>query len=77
MVEQITAEFEIVSLTERILESSFKSKLPDFEDAIQFYCAKEAEVDFIITRNKKDFRQKEITVAKPEELLKELRVDQQ
>lgn len=72
IVRQITAAFCVVSLDGRLLDFSYKSRLPDFEDAIQFHSAKEAQVDFIVTRNKRDFRQKQIAVVTPEELLKKL-----
>lgn len=72
MVRQFISEFHVISLNGRILDFSYKSKLPDFEDAIQFFSAKEAQVDYIVTRNKKDFQQKDIVVVTPEELLKQL-----
>ena len=68
----MTRDCQIVPLTEQILNAAQRSRLPDFEDAIQFHSAKEAQVDFIVTRNKRDFRQKQIAVVTPEELLKKL-----
>ena len=68
----MTRNCQIVPLTEQILNVAQSSRLPDFEDAIQFYSAKEAQVDYLVTRNKRDFRQKEIAVVTPEELLKDL-----
>jgi len=68
----MTRDCQIVPLTEQTLNKSQRSQLPDFEDAIQFFSAKEAQVDYIVTRNKKDFQQKEIVVFTPEELLKKL-----
>jgi len=66
----ITQDFEIVPLTQPILVAAFDSQLPDFEDNVQFYTAKEMGVDYIITRNKKHFVQNEIPVVTPEEFLK-------
>jgi len=71
-VAWITRHCQVVPLTAHILDLAYQSVLPDFEDAIQFYSAREAKVDSIITRNTKDFRQKEITVLTPEEFLTQL-----
>lgn len=68
-VAWITRHCQVIPLTASILELAYRSMLPDFEDAIQFYSAKEARVDYIITRNTKHFRQKEITVLTPKAFL--------
>ena len=66
----MTRDCQIVPLTEKILNIADSTGLPDYEDAIQFYSAKEVKVDYIVTRNKNHFRQKEIMVVSPEKLLK-------
>ena len=65
----ITKDFEIVALTRQIVFDALDSPLPDFEDNLQFYSAKEMQVDYIITRNKKHFIQQEVPVVTPEEFL--------
>ena len=40
-----------------------------FEDALQFECADEVTVDYIITRNKQDFVETKIPLVTPQELL--------
>jgi len=37
----------------------------DFEDGVQYFCAKKAKVDLIITNNKKDFTLSEIEIFSP------------
>lgn len=69
-VKAITQDFEIVPLTRQIIIDAFDSPLPEFEDNLQFYSAKEMNVDYIITRNKKHFVQNEIPVVTPDEFLK-------
>lgn len=71
-VKQALTSIKIVPVTEDTLAAAFNSSLPDFEDCIQFECAKSAVVDHIVTRNKRHFRQAEIAVATPEEILKEI-----
>lgn len=65
----VTRDFEIIALTRPIIVEALDSSLPDFEDNIQFFSAKEMQVDYIITRNKKHFVQQEIPVVTPEEFL--------
>jgi len=65
----VTRDFEIIALTRPIIVEALDSSLPDFEDNIQFFSAKEMQVDYIITRNKKHFTQQEIPVVTPEEFL--------
>ena len=71
-VKQALTSFKIVPLGRDILEAAFDSSLPDFEDCIQFECAKSVAVDHIVTRNRRHFRQAEIAVSTPEEILKEI-----
>jgi len=66
----VTRDFEIIPLTRQIVFEALDSSLPDFEDNIQFFSAKTMQVDYIITRNKKHFNQKEIPVVTPVEFLK-------
>ncbi|MBQ9179538.1 MAG: PIN domain-containing protein, partial [Firmicutes bacterium] len=42
----------------------------DFEDAVQYVAAKRIGIDYIVTRNKKDFKLSEIPVLTPTEVLK-------
>jgi predicted nucleic acid-binding protein len=59
----------ILPVNEKIIELALASDFPDFEDAIQFYVAKENDIACLLTRNKKDFAKADITVMTPEELL--------
>jgi predicted nucleic acid-binding protein len=72
-VKEIIKGFEIVPLTHKIIKQSLEDKrFPDFEDAIQFYSAKEKKIKIIITRNKKHFEKvkKEIKMVTPENFIK-------
>ena len=52
-----------------MIEQSLKSKFKDFEDAMQYFSAKHENVDYIITRNKKDFAASDIPVFEPQEFV--------
>ncbi len=66
---RITKGFQIVPLTPEILDKALRSELPDFEDNIQLFSAQQGQVDYLVTRNKRHFRQGVIAVVTPEELL--------
>ena len=48
-----------------------EKKIKDLEDLIQYYSAIEGDIDFIVTRNVKDFpKTDEMKILKPDELVK-------
>ena len=60
----------IVAVDDIKLETALKySAFLDFEDCIQYLCAKEVGADYIITRNLKDFVRSDIRVITPDEFL--------
>jgi len=71
-VQRILRGFTVVPLTGEAIETAYAASLPDFEDALQLEAAKAANVDAIVTRNKKHFRQKEVRVLNPEEFVEQV-----
>jgi predicted nucleic acid-binding protein len=61
--------FEIIEINKTILEKSLFSDLVDYEDAVIEVSAKEKNVDYIITRNIKDFKRSQVKTLLPEEYL--------
>lgn len=61
---------EVLSLDDKITELALSDdNFPDFEDGLQYYSAMENEIDIIITRNKKDFKNSKIPVLTAKEFL--------
>lgn len=60
----------VAALDDKIVELALVSNFKDFEDAIQYHTALENEVDIIITRNKKDFKNSKLPVMTAKEYLK-------
>lgn len=61
---------EISSVDSDIVKKSLLSKHKDFEDAIQIFTANSIDnLDFIVTRNIKDFKHAGVPVLPPDELL--------
>ena len=63
----------VVAVDMEAIKKGLKSTHKDFEDAIQMICANSIEkIDCIVTRNIKDFRESDIPVLAPDELVKKI-----
>ena len=61
---------EILSLDDKITELALSDEsFPDFGDGLQYYSAIENDIDIIITRNKKDFKNSKLPVLTAKEYL--------
>jgi len=61
---------EIIPLNDKIIELALSSnEFSDFEDGLQYYSALENQIDIILTRNKKDFKNSKIPVLTAKEYL--------
>lgn len=65
-----TVLFVIPENDDSVLEAAKNTDFADFEDSMQNESAIFANVDYIITRNQKDFEKSKIPVLTPEEFLK-------
>lgn len=65
----ISESFNIISQNKEQLEKAIILGAPDFEDALQYQCAKQERCECIITRNKKDFGFSEIPILSAEDFL--------
>jgi len=69
-IETILNRLEIQDLTKSELILALKSKTEDLEDASQIECAnKLGRINYIITRDKKGFKNSIIEVLNPDELI--------
>lgn len=60
---------EVLAVDDKIIDLSLTSDFEDFEDAIQYYTAIQNEMDIIITRNKKDFKNSDLPILTAKEFL--------
>jgi len=72
LMKQLRPLVSIINVDEDIIDKALKSGITDFEDAVQYYAALTANVDFIITRNIKDYKQSTIPVLTAEQFLRTL-----
>jgi len=47
--------FQIVPVERDIISRALEAPMDDFEDAIQYFCARKIKANYIITRNTQDF----------------------
>ena len=70
LLDQLSEMTEIVDVTKQTIKKSLQTDFKDFEDAIQYNCALSiSKIDFIVTRNTKDFKKSILSVLTPEEAL--------
>lgn len=60
---------QVTRVDEPIVDQALSSDFADLEDAIQYFSACTTNIDYIITRNKKDFTASKIPVFSPNEFL--------
>ena len=68
-IEKIRALFSVSTVDEKVIDLSIISEFKDIEDAVQYFSALDAKADYLITRNKKDFKKDDIPILTPEEFL--------
>lgn len=64
---------EVCKIDEHIIEKGLNSSFADFEDALQYFSAVDANCEIIITRNHKDFKQSLLPVMTAAEYLHSIR----
>ena len=70
LLEELAEMTEITDVTKAIIRQSLKTDFKDYEDAIQYYCALSMpQIDFIVTRNTKDFKKSTLPVLTPAEAI--------
>ena len=72
IIEQLFMIFHIADLKSSDIRKAANMKTSDYEDAIQMVCAQRMKVDFIVTRNIKDFIESKVPAMKPDELLERI-----
>lgn len=70
LLEELADMTEITDVTAAVIRQSLKTDFKDYEDAIQYHCALSIPgLDFIVTRNTKDFKKSKLAVLTPTEAL--------
>lgn len=62
-MEELDELTEVADVTKAVIKQSLKTDFKDDEVAIQYYCALSIpKIDFIVTRNTKDFKKSTLPV---------------
>ena len=68
MLTEISEWTNVIDLTKDIINKSLTSDFKDFENAIQYHCAKSInKIDLIVTRDTKDFKISSLPILSPKE----------
>ncbi len=74
IIGRILDIFSIISVTEVILREALDSRINDYEDAvIESSCIKNG-IDYIVSRNLKDFKNSRIKATSPKEYITEYKI---
>ena len=65
----LTSIFAVIDLKETDLKKAASMDFSDYEDAVQSACAERAKVNYIVTRNTKDFKNSTVPAVNPSEML--------
>ena len=69
-IRKLRKIISILSIDEEIVDEALLSNNTDFEDAIQYIESAKNNIDFIITRNKGDFKNSKLSVLNAKEFLR-------
>jgi len=69
-VKSLLLIVDVASVTKSDISSAFASEMNDFEDAVQSSCAERMKVDYIVTRNGRDFANSTIAAVSPYDALR-------
>jgi predicted nucleic acid-binding protein len=68
-LEHILTMFELLDGHPLDCKRAYESDMPDYEDALIAFAAQRQGVDFIVTRNKRDFAHSPVPALTPEEFV--------
>lgn len=69
---KLNQHIQILPVTEKEIQHALSSNHQDFEDSIQIFTALNGNIDYIVTRNIKDFQKSPVKVNTPDQLLRAL-----
>lgn len=69
LMKELLMVVSVASVSEQEIQNAINLEWNDFEDSVQYSVAFLQEMDGIVTRNPSDYKETDIKVWKPEELL--------
>jgi predicted nucleic acid-binding protein len=68
-IVQLMELVNVLNVGQTTINKAIDSKFKDFEDGVQSFCAEEAKLKILITRNVKDFKSSNLIIMTPKEFL--------
>jgi hypothetical protein len=62
----------VIPVCEKSVDLALNSKFSDFEDGLQYFTARGNRIEIILTRNVKDYKEKDLVIQTPEQYLKSI-----
>lgn len=73
LLRKLRIIISVVPVCEKTVDLALNSKFSDFEDGLQYFTARENEISILLTRNIKDYKEKDLVVQTPEQYLKTIK----
>ena len=73
LLRKLRILIQIVPMNEKIVDLALNSKFSDFEDELQYFTARENNIKIIVTRNIKDYKERDLVVQTAEQYLKSIK----
>jgi predicted nucleic acid-binding protein len=71
IIKKLTSNLKLLDVTAADVQNALVSEMADYEDSLLVCCAKRQKMEYIITRNEKDFNQTTIHVLSPQKFLEQ------
>ncbi len=70
LLRKLRLIINIISVEEKSVDLALNSRFSDFEDGLQYFTARENNINILLTRNIKDYKEKDLIIQTPEIYLK-------
>jgi predicted nucleic acid-binding protein len=70
ILRQLRLFISVLPIEEKIVDMALNSKFGDFEDGLQYFTSKDHHITILITRNGRDYKEKDIMIQTAEEYIK-------
>lgn len=74
IIKKLLTLFEVSAVTKEVLIEASKNNGLDYEDSVIYTASNYSEIDIIVTRDKKGFKESKVSVLSPNEFLAFFRV---
>ena len=69
-IKELRQIMKILPINGKMVDDVLISKISDFEDGLQYFAAKENNIPVIITRNVKDYKERDLIIQTADEFIK-------